>query len=327
MRSLRSIFIAVLLLCGLAVTPAQARTFQSGSLIIPMDVVYQNYGMFSAYGLVYELLRHDVPVHWVIKKGKFFGDADFTADAVDFLDSQEVIVAHAYRGGPWVVDSTDVTDDVKKLVSDWLTTFAADKMKVHIATADFEADVSRRLVVAPTIAMHADGNQSIARKYMVAARIPDSTLDPSWPDTSPDMLTPAEIAGKVGVERDGALFSNGRPKYCQLMTMHWGVGEAEKNPEVVAEVGEFLTFPTHFFAECQAVNAFENIGKFLTPNGFVIGKEQSTVKFVNADSPFAQIDGIQIDVDGIGSWDYLKGGASRPIICPKGMTIWRAELP
>src|SRR6185436_1921902 len=28
--------------------------------------------------------------------------------------------------------------------------------------------------------------------------------------------------------------------------------------EVVAEVREFLAFPTHFFAECQAVDAYEN---------------------------------------------------------------------
>ena len=67
--------------------------------------------------------------------------------------------------------------------------------------------------------------------------------------------------------------------------MHWGVNEREtvkcaggncpatqagctgqaftyNGHEVVAEVREFLKSPVHFFAECQAVNAYENT----TPN-------------------------------------------------------------
>jgi MYXO-CTERM domain-containing protein/uncharacterized repeat protein (TIGR01451 family) len=65
------------------------------------------------------------------------------------------------------------------------------------------------------------------------------------------------------------------------MSMHWGVNDRETvecdgggcpdtqaecagetftyhGHEVVAEVRQFLSFPTHFFAECQAVNAYEN---------------------------------------------------------------------
>ena len=55
------------------------------------------------------------------------------------------------------------------------------------------------------------------------------------------------------------------------MSMHWNVTSAQATPEVVAETREFLKNPVHFFAECQAVNAFENLvpyGHFLTPNGF-----------------------------------------------------------
>jgi MYXO-CTERM domain-containing protein len=65
------------------------------------------------------------------------------------------------------------------------------------------------------------------------------------------------------------------------MSMHWGVNDREDvkcdggncpdtqaecagetityhGHEVVAEVRQFLGYPTHFFAECQAVNAYEN---------------------------------------------------------------------
>jgi MYXO-CTERM domain-containing protein len=82
--------------------------------------------------------------------------------------------------------------------------------------------------------------------------------------------------------RNGALFTeDGAPAYCQIMSMHWDVGaretvecgggECPDTPgecagtpityhvhEVVAEVRSFLQYSTHFFAECQAVNAYEN---------------------------------------------------------------------
>ena len=65
-----------LIACGLATVlgsrPAEAGavTFPAGSLIIPMDLPYQSKGMFQAYGLLYQLLAHDVHVHWVIDPNK-----------------------------------------------------------------------------------------------------------------------------------------------------------------------------------------------------------------------------------------------------------------
>jgi MYXO-CTERM domain-containing protein len=110
---------------------------------------------------------------------------------------------------------------------------------------------------------------------------------------NPDMLTVPSIMGAMGTcdapnydHKNGALFtSDGLPAYCQIMSMHWDVNDREKvecaggncpatqaecadetityhGHEVVAEVRKFLEYPTHFFAECQAVNAYENT----TPN-------------------------------------------------------------
>jgi len=106
---------------------------------------------------------------------------------------------------------------------------------------------------------------------------------------NPDMLTEEQIAGDLGTcaapsndHKNGALWKpDGTPAFCQIMSMHWGVNEREKvecdggacpdtrgectgaftfnGHEVVAEVRAFLAFPTHFFAECQAVNAYENM--------------------------------------------------------------------
>jgi MYXO-CTERM domain-containing protein len=281
------------LVSGLLVPAAvRAETFSAGSLIIPMDTTYQDSGMLSAYGLVYELLRHDIPVNWTIRPGKQHSGADFTASAIDHF-TRQTIANYGYRGGPWVVRGDRAAQAIP-VVDAWHASHSTTA--VHEATSAFDAEVARQLVVAPTIAMFADGNQKIARTYVQAAGIPDSTLDPDWPDTSPDMLNPVEVAGPTTTNHsDGALFDRqGHPVYCQFMSMHWAVTDARDNPEVVAEVRSFLTHPVHFFAECQAVNAFENdpvSGGFLTRNGFLIGAQPSKVDFYHDDSPFAQIDG------------------------------------
>jgi len=266
--------------------------FEAGTLIIPMDTDYQDMGMLRAFGLVYDLLYNDVPVRWVIRGDKLHGESDFSAAAVDVL-SGEPIPLHAYRGGPWVVDAADAQAALP-VIAAWQV--ANPNVAVHETTSGFEAEVAHYLVVAPTIAMVADGNQKIARKYMLAAGIPDSVGDLSWPDSSPDMLTINELAGPTTQNhRDGALFDDdGDPVYCQLMSMHWGINNAQDTPEVVAEVREYLNNPVHFFAECQAVNAFENLdphGFFLTPNGFEIGNSPNTVEHFNPSSPYAQMDG------------------------------------
>ncbi len=271
---------------------AAADTFPSGSIIIPMDTTYQNTGMLKAYGLVYDLVRRGVPVTWVIRQGKAPGGADFVASATDRVTGAP-ITAHGYRGGPWIVDASHASV-ATPIIAAWQ---AANVTTVHVATVPFDGDVARRLIVAPSIAMFADGNQKVARKYMIAAGIPDSLLDPAWPDTSPDMLDPDEVSGPTTTNHaDGKLFDgDADPVYCQFMSMHWGVNDARNQPEVVAEVRAFLNHPTHFFAECQAVNAYENDpvnGLFLTPRGFVIGTKPGTnVDLYNHDSPFAQFDG------------------------------------
>jgi uncharacterized repeat protein (TIGR01451 family) len=292
------------LFAGLLVTAApslaHADDFAAGSLIVPMDTDYQDMGMLRAYGLVYALLANDVPVRWVIKSGKQQDEADFTTSATD-LQSGAAVDDHGYRGGPWVIDAPDA-DAALPIVEAWQV--ESPETAVHEATAAFSGDVAATLVVAPTIAMMADGNQKIARKYMLAAGIPDSTGDLNWPDDSPDMLDPEELMGADVVDnhRDGALFdADGDPRYCQFMSMHWAVDDAEKNPDVVAEMREFLGHPTHLFAECQAVNAFENLaphGFFLTSKGFLIGDQPKLYDYYEADTPFAQLDGPFLSVGG-----------------------------
>ncbi|MCC7534581.1 MAG: DUF11 domain-containing protein [Deltaproteobacteria bacterium] len=323
----RALGIATLctLLMAIPVGAARADDFAAGSLIIPMDTTYQDFGMFEAFGLLYELLRAGVPVRWVIREGKANGEQDFVASAVDH-ETGAVIAMHGYRGGPFVVDSVDAAAAVP-IVDAWQTMHTTT---VHVATAAFSGDVSRRLVAAPSIAMFADGNQDIARSYVVAAGIPDSVGNLAWPNASPDMLTVPEVSGPTtSNHQDGALFdADGDPTYCQIMSMHWGVGDARRDPEVVAEVRSFLRFPVHFFAECQAVNAFENDlvnGLFLTPYGFLIDNFDGAVDYYNQDQPFAQIDGA-FELVGGSERAYTPCRDPAPAPCVRGGTYRAMDI-
>ncbi len=356
--------------CLLVAAPAEAgysRDFAAGSLVIPMDLAYQDSGMFQAYGLVYQLLRQGVTVYWVIDEDKVWHDApcdtpgdecawdcaeegsgvkcDYPTASPDFFVSAMVlwdgegemapgteISSHGYRGGPFVIDAGDAEEAVAIIDAwndestwgdnPWAQRTVFGVVTVHETTEPFTGNVRKEMIQPPTIAVFADGNENIATSYLRAAGIPQSNgnefpaarCGECGPGTAnPDMLTVPSIMGDMGTcdapntdHRNGALFNpDGTPAFCQIMSMHWGVNDRETvecdggacpatqeecagetftyhGHEVVAEVREFLSFPTHFFAECQAVNAYENtvpnpawpflddegrLGHFLTTEG------------------------------------------------------------
>ncbi len=336
-----------LLFCLLlpAAARAEPREFSGGSLIIPMDLTYQDRGLFQAYGLLFQLLRQGITVHWVIDPGKVWHHArcdavgdlcdwdceeegsgvkcpyptaspDFYAAARVLWDDRDArppgtaITLHGYRGGPFVIDASEASAarDIIDVWNDptawdyhpWARRTVGGVVSVHEATATFTGDVRKVMNAAPTIAVFSDGNEDIATGYLRAAGIPQSSgaefpaakcqAGGCGPGTAnPDMLTVESVMGEMGTcdapdtnHRNGALFTaDGVPAYCQIMSMHWNVAARETvkcggancpatadacagvpityhGHEVVAEVREFLQHRTHFFAQCQAVNAYEN---------------------------------------------------------------------
>jgi uncharacterized protein (TIGR03382 family) len=320
-------------------------SFAAGSLIIPMDLSYQGTGLFQAYGLIYQLLRQNVHVYWIIDPNKTWhaapcntpGDTcawdcalegsgakcPYPTASPDLFATTKVIWddtgaaargaplgRHGYRGGPFLIDATDHdralaiidawNDQAKWAANPWATRTVFHVVSVHEATEPFTGTVAKAMVAAPTIAVFADGNETIATGYLRAAGIPQSngsefssarcgTSDCGPGTGNPDMLTEEAIMGDLGTcaapntnHHNGALFdAAGNPKFCQIMSMHWDVANRElvtcdgkacpatqaqctgqkftyNGHEVVAEVREFLQHATHFFAECQAVNAYEN---------------------------------------------------------------------
>ncbi len=349
MGRLRVAALALLLALPAATARAEDRTFEAGSLIIPMDLAYQDSGMFQSYGLLFALLRQGIQVSWVIDPDKTWHDApcdtggdlcawdcaeegsgvkcayptaspDFFASTTVLWDSDGVlspgenVASHGYRGGPFVIDAADkdaaiAIVDAWNDPAEWAANPFAQRtvfqvVSVHEATASFTGFVRRHMVAAPTIAVFSDGNEDIATGYLRAAGIPQSNgtefpagkcgASDCGPGTNnPDMLTVPSIMGDMGTcdavnndHKNGSLFTDdGLPAYCQIMSMHWGVNDREDvkcdggacpatqaecsgetftyhGHEVVAEVRKFLLYPVHFFAECQAVNAYENT----TPN-------------------------------------------------------------
>jgi hypothetical protein len=337
---------AVVCLCFALSSPtahAEERMFQTGSLIIPMDLAYQDTGLFQAYGLVFQLLRQNIRLYWVIDPDKtwhaapcdtagdecawdcgeqgsavkcpyptaspdLFATAKVVYDSDGALAVDTPIADHGYRGGPFVIDAAQ-RDAAMAIIDAWNDSGSATRtvfevVSVHEATAAFTGNVRKEMVAAPTIAVFSDGNEDIATSYLRAAGIPQSSgaefpaqkcgAANCGPGTAnPDMLTVPSIMGEMGTcdavnydHQNGSLFTDdGLPAFCQIMSMHWGVNDRETvqcdgggcpatqaecagetftyhGHEVVAEVRAFLQYPVHFFAECQAVNAYENT----TPN-------------------------------------------------------------
>jgi hypothetical protein len=75
--------------------------------------------MLKAYGLVYNLLEHSIPVRWITLPGKAYGGTDFTASARN-LKSGATITSHGYRGGPFVIDIAD-TNAALPIIQAWWT--------------------------------------------------------------------------------------------------------------------------------------------------------------------------------------------------------------
>ncbi len=285
-------------------TFAQSQSYPPNSLVIPMDTTYQDNGMFKAYGLVYLLLQHNIPVDWAIQDPKNYGDVDFSASAVRTVTSSgfgSTVFSASYRGGPFVVDSA-YYDAALPLVQSWLRSYPS--VAVHRAEASFTANLSRRLYAAPTISVFLDGNEVIAFTYLNAASIPMAD-GRSWPTAnnptaaqcpSPDCLSESAIAGTLGVTGDGALLdANGNPTVCQIMSMHYAPSNPALANEVAGEIRAFLTGrDVHAFFECEAVNWFESLstaGPFLTTGGLAKANKPGSVDYLNSARPFAQADG------------------------------------
>jgi hypothetical protein len=92
--------------------PVGLQTLGAGSLIIPMDLSYQATGMFQAYGLIYQLLRQNVDVLWMIEPSKTWHAAACRASHTAINPSRRQssrrseVAEYCVRRTSWTTDRT-----------------------------------------------------------------------------------------------------------------------------------------------------------------------------------------------------------------------------
>jgi uncharacterized repeat protein (TIGR01451 family) len=286
---------------------AASRNYSAGTLIIPMDTVYQNMGMWRAYGLVFELLSKDIPVAWAISPEKNFNGIDFNANTRD-LRTDANVGAYNYSGGPFIIDSLYETQ-ATKVIQDWWARYPG-LPNVHRATSSFVANIDIVLKTPPLIASEAI-NSGIAINYFNAAGIPDLNGKP-WTSTSPNILNQTMIA-------NGALFLDGvcsRRAFDIFVTPHnGGYSYSLTDPNnlgtrTYAQLDSFVDQGGGWVALCHSIlsneNAIMNLyknssptvrsmflsdvnGGFLTYNGFgAIANKAGIYNVTRPDLPLAQ---------------------------------------
>ncbi|MGC3997328.1 MAG: MopE-related protein [Anaeromyxobacter sp.] len=185
------------------------RTFQRNSLIIPMDRCWQNQtdavtpgtvancsspqtgDVIRAYGLVYQLIRNNVAVYWVISPDKaaltgqdlavqYSGGFpvlkyDWTAGAPGAgLGADHTI---RYLGGPFIVDGSDY-DKAVAVLARYRTSFSA--VNVHVSNVAFRGYVKKTMAggwnaggtVPPKLALLDIGSGNISSLSPLAIRDP-----------------------------------------------------------------------------------------------------------------------------------------------------------
>jgi hypothetical protein len=173
------------------------KAFSKGSIIIPMDACYQNTpttltnttyftpysgcpsngattsdqgNVLRAYGLVYQLLRNNIPVYWVINPTKnptgaspgylvdtanpdvslSFSNGDpagkyaWANDTVGGMPPNLPVATHniAYHGGPFVVDGSDAAA-ARAVMQSLRATFQT--VNVHLSNVAFQANVAKSM--------------------------------------------------------------------------------------------------------------------------------------------------------------------------------------
>lgn len=209
----------------------------------------------------------------------------FAIDATDHDAALAIVDAWndqtKWSANPWATRTVFHVVSVHETTATF--TANAARTMVHPPTIAVFADGNENIA---TGYLRAAGIPQSSGAEFPASRCGVSDCGPST--ANPDMLTEEAIMGPLGTcaapnldHHNGALFkADGSPAYCQIMSMHWNVSDREKvqcdsgncpatqgacsgnitynGHEVVAEVRTFLSYPVHFFAECQAVNAYEN---------------------------------------------------------------------
>lgn len=258
---------------------AGSRTFPAGSYIIPVEPCWQpnndtqvaplpagcdadknDQGIFHAYGMVYDLLSHGVPVYWIInpdKAGKDGVDFSITkggaAAAVQIIHSKALsssgnLAQVDYRGGPFVIDANDLTPEIKASAENIIRNVYISA-KVHIAGYDFSAPVDKVLSgTPPRVAVLGEGAVQVLLDYLKASGLGNRVFAIFQSVTSQDIIN--------GILNDFQL----------LWAPHWILETEVKvqadRDKVLGAMRSFLEKGNAGFFECASIESIEGSIEF-----------------------------------------------------------------
>ena len=231
--------------------------------------------MLKAYGLVYQLTLGD-PHPLGDQPDRAAGGSDFTASATDLKTNAVITSTPTGAGLPRRLGGRGAA---LPIVTAWQARTRPPCTRPQRSAPTSRASSSRRDRRLP------DATRTSLRLFN-AAGIPDSLGQP-WPLNKansypghPDILaTRRSPARRRRTTPTGRCSPRARPRTATSRPLQRGRAQ----PEVVAETRHWLTLgPVHFFAECQAVSAFENDRRpgTCSPNGFVNAEQPASVTIV-----------------------------------------------
>ncbi|WP_461204783.1 DUF7507 domain-containing protein [Clostridium sp. DL1XJH146] len=285
----------------------QSVTFQPGTLIIPMDTISQDNGMYRAYGLIFKLLYNNVInpgtpiyVYWAINPTKTnFSTVDFIASVREF-GTANVPANYSYTGGPFIIEITPQNQAlVEQIINDW-NSADPDPPAVFIhelVGSAVTVQTAAKLIRPPRVSVE-DKNNGIVTEYLDVAGIPDYytvfpnnyTIPPEWDDKeSPSILTSEQIDA-------GGFFGNTADLNCRkraydiFISPHTGEDVWTDLGNTLPQLDQFLQLGGHLHSMCESIVSIENNAYFLTSTGI---KEENKGEdfFINqseAENPLLQ---------------------------------------
>ena len=253
--------------------PPDFQSIPAGSFVIAMDTSYQKIvpvGQapfnLKAYGLINKLLQNGFPVKWAIRAGKTLNGIDFTAQAERIFPSTTAPAMMNFRGGPFIVSDTSICGlTTQNIIQSFGNNVCVYQLK-NTEVIDIRYSINNR----PKVAIFTNGgNQLIHAKILDAAGI-----------SNYDFLDAANISSLNNC-------------YTLVSEPHWDFISA--NPVVVNGVKNFVINGGNFFAQCQALETYENYGFFGTTTGISLVNKVVTNTYHNTDLPILQINGTVME--------------------------------
>lgn len=258
--------------------------FGAGSYIIPMDNAKQALNgepfNLSAYGLIYELLDNGIALDWAIRSGKQKDEVDFSVMSERVFPTTSAAGITDYISSAFIIDVSLVetqgnctgTVDISQ-VDAIIQAFGSD-VAVYRTLQDVVVDVRYHLTNAPLIGILDDGG---------------------FTETGADVLAYAEVP--YNTISYSEFESNGA---CYTMIIQPHLSNQSSNTAYTTVISNFVNGGGNFFAQCTAIESYEEAALFLTTQGATYYSQNilnDPLSYINNDMPVMQFQG---DVQGFG---------------------------